>query len=149
MRIAAFQPDIPGNLGALMRLSVCFGAELHVIQPCGFPYSAKAVRRAAMDYGREAVIVDHASWSAFLTDRREGRLVLMTTRGAVPHWDVEWRESDFLLLGRESAGVPEEVHAISDERARIEMPGGGRSLNMAIAAGIALAEATRQFAAAP
>ena len=148
MRIAAFQPDIPGNLGALMRLSVCFGAELHVIQPCGFPYSAKAVRRAAMDYGREAAIIDHASWERFVADRPPGRLVLLTTKGAVPHWDVAWEPSDFLLLGRESAGAPDYVHDAADARARIAMPGGGRSLNVAIAAGIALAEATRVFSGA-
>ncbi|MEO1613342.1 MAG: TrmH family RNA methyltransferase, partial [Pseudomonadota bacterium] len=82
MRIAAYQPDIPGNLGALMRLSVCFGAPLHVIQPCGFPFSAKAVKRAAMDYGAEAEIISHDSWARFQADRAPGRLILMTTRGA-------------------------------------------------------------------
>ena len=146
MRIAAFQPDIPGNLGALMRLSVCFGAELHVIQPCGFPYSAKAVRRAAMDYGREARIVDHASWERFQADRPAGRLVLLTTRGAEAHWDAGYEATDYLLLGRESAGVPDFAHAAADKRVKIVMPGGGRSLNVAIAAGIALAEAGRQLA---
>lgn len=147
MRIAAFQPDIPGNLGALMRLSVCFGAELHVIQPCGFPYSAKAVRRAAMDYGREAVIVDHAGWDGFQAKRPPGRLILMTTKGAAAHWTVAYRATDYLVLGRESAGVPDFVHDAADERVRIAMPGGGRSLNVAIAAGIALSEASRQTAA--
>lgn len=146
MRLAAFQPDIPGNLGALMRLSVCFGAPLHVIQPCGFPFSTKAVKRAAMDYGAEAEIVSHDSWERFQADRAPGRLILMTTKGAEAHWDIAYQPTDYLLLGRESAGAPDFVHAAAEARASIAMPGGGRSLNVAIAAGIALAEAARQSA---
>ncbi len=143
--IAAYQPDIPQNLGALMRLSVCFDAPLHVIEPCGFPFSAKAVRKAAMDYAAEAEVIAHTSWGAFQADRPCGRLVLMTTKGAKPLWDHEFQANDIILMGRESAGAPEDVHAAADARLLIPMPGGGRSLNIAMAAGIAVAEAARQL----
>lgn len=143
--IAAYQPDIPQNLGALMRLSVCFDTPLHVIEPCGFPFSAKAVRKAAMDYAAEAVVIAHASWEAFQTNRPGGRLVLMTTKGAKPLWDHEFQPDDIILMGRESAGAPDEVHNAADARLLIPMPGGGRSLNIAMAAGITVAEATRQL----
>lgn len=143
--IAAYQPDIPQNLGALMRLSVCFDTQLHVIEPCGFPFSAKAVRKAAMDYAAEAEVIAHASWDRFLADRPAGRLVLMTTKGAKPIWDHGFRPDDIILMGRESAGAPDEVHAAADARLLIPMPGGGRSLNIAMAAGITVAEAARQL----
>lgn len=128
-----------------MRLSVCFDAPLHVIEPCGFPFSAKAVRKAAMDYAAEAEVIAHASWTHFLTDRPGGRLILLTTKGAKPLWDHRFRADDFIVLGRESAGAPDEVHQAADECLLIPMPGGGRSLNIAMAAGIAVAEASRQL----
>ena len=143
--IAAYQPDIPQNLGALMRLSVCFDAPLHVIEPCGFPFSARAVRKAAMDYAAEAEVIAHASWDRFRSGGPQGRLVLMTTKGARPLWDHAFRDDDIILLGRESAGAPDEVHAAADARLLTPMPGGGRSLNIAMAAGIAVAEACRQL----
>ena len=143
--IAAYQPDIPQNLGALMRLSVCFDTPLHVIEPCGFPFSAKAVRKAAMDYAADADVIAHASWAAFQADRPAGRLVLMTTKGAKPLWDHKFLYTDIILMGRESAGAPDEVHDAADARLLIPMPGGGRSLNIAMAAGIAVAEASRQL----
>jgi tRNA (cytidine/uridine-2'-O-)-methyltransferase len=143
--IAAYQPDIPQNLGALMRLSVCFNTQLHVIEPCGFPFSAKAVRKAAMDYAADADVIAHSSWTRFLADRSNGRLVLMTTKGAMPLWDHQFRADDIILMGRESAGVPDEVHDAADSRLLIPMPGGGRSLNIAMAAGITIAEASRQL----
>lgn len=144
MRIVAFQPDIPQNLGALMRLSACFGMTLHVVEPCGFAYSDKAVRRAAMDYAAGAALISHASWAAFQAERPAGRLILLTTGAERAHWDHDWRADDFLVLGRESAGAPPEVHAAADARVRIPMPGGGRCLNVAMAAGVAAAEALRQ-----
>lgn len=147
MRIVAFQPDIPQNLGALMRLSACFGVELHVVQPCGFPYSDKAVRKAAMDYAAKARLVSHSGWSAFLADRAPGRLILLTTKGAVAPWDVRFEPGDHLVLGRESLGAPDYVHEACDARVRIPMPGGGRSLNVAMAAGMVAMEAMRQSAA--
>ncbi len=144
-RIAAYQPDIPQNLGALMRLSVCFDTPLHVIEPCGFPFSSKAVRKAAMDYAAEAEVIAHPGWDAFQRDRPPGRLVLMTTKGAKPLWDHEFLPDDIILMGRESAGAPPEVHDAADARLLIPMPGGGRSLNIAMAAGITIAEASRQL----
>lgn len=131
-----------------MRLGVCFGMPVHVIEPCGFPFSSRAVKKAAMDYAAEAEVTGHASWDRFLVERPEGRLVLLTTSGAVAHWDFRWRANDMLLLGRESAGAPDHVHETADARVAIPMPGGGRSLNIAMAAGIAAAEALRQFSAA-
>ena len=148
MRLVSFQPDIPQNLGALMRLGVCFGMPVHVIEPCGFPFSSRAVKKAAMDYAAEALVTGHASWDRFLAERPAGRLVLLTTSGAVAHWDFRWRVNDMLLLGRESAGAPDHVHEAADARVAIPMPGGGRSLNVAMAAGIAAAEALRQLSAA-
>ena len=128
-----------------MRLSVCFNTQLHVIEPCGFPFSAKAVRKAAMDYAADADVIAHSSWTQFLADRPNGRLVLMTTKGAMPLWDHQFRADDIILMGRESAGVPDEVHDAADSRLLIPMPGGGRSLNIAMAAGITIAEASRQL----
>lgn len=128
-----------------MRLSVCFDAPLHVIEPCGFPFSAKAVRKAAMDYAAEAEIIAHPSWDRFQKDRPAGRLVLMTTKGAKPLWEHDFLAEDIILMGRESAGAPDEVHDAADARLLIPMPGGGRSLNIAMAAGITVAEAHRQL----
>lgn len=106
MRLAAYQPDIPQNLGALMRLSVCFGMPLDVIEPCGFPFSTRAVRKAAMDYGAEADITAHDGWSAYLAGRAAqpacGRLILLTTKAATAHWACDFRPDDTLLLDRKS-----------------------------------------------
>lgn len=146
MRIVAFQPDIPQNLGALMRLSVCFGMPLHVVEPCGFPFSDKGVRRAAMDYGAEAELTGHADWDRFEAGREPGRLILLTTAGEAAPWDVAFQPDDYLVLGRETAGAPAHVHRAAAHRVRIPLPGGGRSLNIAVAAGIVAAEAARQGA---
>lgn len=148
MRIAAFQPDIPQNLGALMRISVCFGMPLDVIEPCGFPFSTKAVKKAAMDYAADADITAHPDWDQFQQSRTVGRLVLLTTKAAQPCWDFRFNPTDTLLLGRESAGAPKLVHEAADARILIPMPGGGRSLNIAVSAGIVAAEAIRQMGAA-
>jgi tRNA (cytidine/uridine-2'-O-)-methyltransferase len=149
MRIAAFQPDIPQNLGALMRISVCFGMPLDVIEPCGFPFSSKAVKKAAMDYAADADITAHSNWEQFQANRASqqtvGRLILLTTKAAKPCWSIDFHPNDTLLLGRESAGAPPEVHEAADARILIPMPGGGRSLNIAVSAGIVVAEATRQM----
>lgn len=145
IRLAAYQPDIAPNLGAMIRIAACFDAELDVIGPCGFPFSVKALRRSAMDYAEIARVTHHVSWEAFRTDRAPGRLVLLTTRGADDLWSHAFAPTDTLLVGRESAGVPDEVHAAADAALRIPMPGGGRSLNVAVSAGIALAEAQRQL----
>lgn len=148
MRLALFQPDIPQNLGAALRLGACLGVPVDVIEPCGFPLSDRAVRRAAMDYGGKAEVVRHAGWGEFLM-RREGRLVLFTTRGAEPFQDFRFQPSDVLLFGRESAGAPEEVHAAADARLCIPLVGGARSLNVVTAAAMALGEALRQTTGFP
>ena len=144
IRLAAYQPDIAPNLGTMIRLCACLGVPLDVIEPCGFPFSVKALRRAAMDYADIAEVVRHDSWSAFQSQRR-GRLVLLTTKAAVPVWDHSFTPGDVLMVGRESAGVPQDVHVAADARVAIPMPGGGRSLNVAVAAGMALGEAMRQL----
>jgi tRNA (cytidine/uridine-2'-O-)-methyltransferase len=144
MRLALYEPDIPQNLGAFIRLAACLGAPLDVIEPCGFPFDDKRIRRAAMDYYDLARIVRHASWTAFQRGRGPGRLVLLTTAGAQPFPDVALRADDTLLLGRESAGVPAAVHAAADIRLRIPLQPGLRSLNVALAAAMVLSEGLRQ-----
>jgi tRNA (cytidine/uridine-2'-O-)-methyltransferase len=144
MRLALFEPDIPQNLGAFIRLAACLGVPLDVIEPCGFPVDDKRIRRAAMDYYDLATIVRHASWSAFQRDRTAGRLVLLTTAGATRFPDASFHADDTLLLGRESAGVPAEVHAAADLRLRIPLQKSLRSLNVATAAAMVLGEALRQ-----
>jgi tRNA (cytidine/uridine-2'-O-)-methyltransferase len=146
MRLALYQPDIPQNAGAAIRAAACFGAGVDIIGPCGFPLDSREVRRVAMDYGALAAPVTHASWDAYLAsaERGAGRLVLLTTKGATLLWEFAFRQDDVLVAGRESAGVPEEVHAVMDARVVIPMAAGARSLNVAVAAAVALAEARRQ-----
>jgi tRNA (cytidine/uridine-2'-O-)-methyltransferase len=144
MRLALFEPDIPQNLGAFIRLAACLGVPLDVIEPCGFPVDDKRIRRAAMDYYDLAAIRRHASWSAFHRDRSAGRLVLLTTAGATRLPDASFHTDDTLLLGRESAGVPADVHAAADVRLRIPLQKSLRSLNVATAAAMVLGEALRQ-----
>jgi tRNA (cytidine/uridine-2'-O-)-methyltransferase len=146
MRLALFQPDIPQNLGAALRLGACLGVPVDVIEPCGFPLSDAGVRRAAMDYGQIADLSRHASWAAFLANRgqEKRRLLLFTTRGAQDFHGFEFQPDDILLFGRESAGVPDEVHAAADARLIIPLAPGARSLNLTVSAAIALSEALRQ-----
>ncbi len=144
MRLALFEPDIPQNLGAFIRLSACLATPLDLIEPCGFPVDDKRIRRAAMDYYDLATVVRHASWSAYRRDRPAGRLVLLTTSGAACFPDVEFRADDILLFGRESAGVPADVHEAAELRLRIPLQAGARSLNVALAAAMVLSEALRQ-----
>jgi len=146
-RLAAFQPDIAPNLGAMIRLCSCFGLGLDVIGPCGFAMSDKRLRRAAMDYSKRADVRLHVSWDVFRAAFRPGRLVLLSTAGTCTLWDFAFASGDTLMVGRESAGVPEDVRAAADAAVAIPMPGGGRSLNVAMAAGIALSEAQRQLRA--
>jgi len=143
MRLALFQPDIPQNLGAALRLGACLGVPIDVIEPCGFPFSDRAVARAALDYGEKAQVFRHAGWSDFLAGR-QGRLLLFTTRGSEPFHSFVYRDDDILLFGRESAGVPDEVHAAADARLVIPLAPGTRSLNLATSAAMALGEALRQ-----
>ncbi|MFK7941387.1 MAG: tRNA (cytidine(34)-2'-O)-methyltransferase [Paracoccaceae bacterium] len=144
VRIALFQPDIAPNVGAIIRTGACLGVPIDVIEPCGFAFSLHAVRRQVMDYGDKADVRRHDSWDAFQA-QRSGRLIAFTTQGAVSLWDFAFHPRDVLLMGRESAGLPDDVHAAADARVLIPMAKGPRSLNIAVAAGIAAAEALRQM----
>lgn len=145
IRLALFQPDIAPNVGAMLRLGACLGVPVHVIEPCGFPFSPHAWRRQAMDYADLAELHRHDSWQAFLAERPPGRLVAMTTKAAGSLWDFHFAPGDTLLMGRESAGLADEVHAAADARLLIPMQPGARSLNVAMTAAIAVAEAGRQM----
>lgn len=144
MRLALYQPDIPQNAGSLMRLGACLGVGIDVIEPCGFLLTDRNFRRAGMDYLKSADIRRHASWTRFRDGLSGQRLVLLTTRGAMAYADFAFQASDTLLVGRESAGVPDEVHAAADARLVIPLKPGLRSLNVAQAAAMVLGEALRQ-----
>jgi tRNA (cytidine/uridine-2'-O-)-methyltransferase len=144
LRLALFEPDIPQNLGAFILLSACLKVPLDVIEPCGFPVDDKRIRRAAMDYYDLASIARHASWAAFKRDRPAGRLVLLTTKGATDFPGIAFAKDDILLFGRESAGVPDDVHQTADLRLRVPLQKGARSLNVALAAAMVVSEALRQ-----
>jgi tRNA (cytidine/uridine-2'-O-)-methyltransferase len=144
--VALYQPDIPQNTGAMLRLSACLGLVTHVIWPAGFDLSDRALRRAGMDYLDHAAIVRHVNWAAFEAWRRDkgARLVLMTTKAAMPYTDFAFAPGDIILLGRESAGVPDEIHEAADERLVVPMVADLRSLNVATTAAMVLGEALRQ-----
>ena len=146
VRIAFYQPDIPQNLGAALRIGACFNVPVDVIGPCGFPLTDKALRRSAMDYGRHVACIRHDGWSSFLAHpaRKEGRLILFTTKGAAPLLETQFQAGDTLLFGRESAGVPDDVHDAAQMRCVIPMAEGARSLNVAVTSAVALHEALRQ-----
>lgn len=145
MRLALYQPDIPQNTGTILRLAACFGVPVDLIGPYGFVWDDRRLRRAGMDYLLESEPVHHRSWEAFREVQAEnGRQVLLTTQGAVPYQDFTFQLDDILLLGRESAGVPPEVHAAADARVVIPMQPGMRSINVAMSAAIVLSEALRQ-----
>jgi tRNA (cytidine/uridine-2'-O-)-methyltransferase len=143
MRIALHQPDIAGNVGTILRLAACLGAGVDIIEPCGFPFSDRALKRSAMDYAGAAEIIRHADWDAFQA-ARNGRIVLLSTRADLTLNKARFAGDDILLFGSEGAGVPDHVHQAADLRVRIPMRPGFRSLNVAVSAGIALAEALRQ-----
>lgn len=145
MRLALYEPDIPQNAGSLMRLGACLGVGVDLIEPCGFLLSDRNFRRAGMDYLKSADIRRHESWARFQAGRdRRGRLVLLTTKADMTYTDFAFAASDTLLLGRESAGVPPEVHDAADARLKICLLPGLRSLNVAQAAAMVLGEALRQ-----
>jgi tRNA (cytidine/uridine-2'-O-)-methyltransferase len=153
MRLALFQPDIPQNLGAALRLCACLAVSLDVIEPCAFPLSDKSLKRAALDYGDKADFRLHSGWQAFMDapERQDGRLILFTTRGARPYNGFSFELGDTLLFGRESAGVPSEVHDAAASRLYIPMAQGPglRSLNVVISAAMALGEALNQTGGFP
>ncbi|MDP6571971.1 MAG: tRNA (cytidine(34)-2'-O)-methyltransferase [Rhodospirillales bacterium] len=146
MRLALYQPDIPQNAGAMMRTAACLGVAVDVIEPCGFVLGDRALRRAAMDYLDGVDLSRHSSWQAFVEARASaaGRLVLLSTRAELPYAAFAFRADDVLLVGRESAGVPDAVHGAVDARVRVPMAGEMRSLNVAAAAAMILGEALRQ-----
>lgn len=149
VELALYQPDIPQNTGTLMRLSACLGVKLHVIHPTGFGFSERSLRRAGLDYLDKALITEHASFAGFDTWRREEsrRLVLLTTRARQSAYSASFGPDDILMVGRESAGVPDSVAATADLALRIPMREGLRSINVALAATMVLAEAMRQTSA--
>lgn len=144
MRLCVYQPDIAPNLGSMIRLSACFGVPMDIIEPCGFPLSLKALRRSAMDYADIADLTRHDSWEAYQSNRPKGRLVLMTTRATDVLWDFQFQPTDTIVMGRESAGVPDSVHADVDATIKLPMYGVARSLNVAMTAGMAVSEGLRQ-----
>jgi tRNA (cytidine/uridine-2'-O-)-methyltransferase len=146
MRLALFQPDIPQNVGALIRLGACLAVGIEIIEPCGFVFSDRRLKRAGMDYVEFANVTRYLSWNIWYEARatRAGRLVLLTSKASRPYTDFAFAPDDTILLGRESAGVPAEVHDAADARLRIPLLPGLRSLNVAQAGAMALGEALRQ-----
>lgn len=151
MRLALFQPDIAQNTGTILRMAACLGIAVDIVEPAGFPVSDRAFRRSGMDYLDHVDWRRHDDWAAFEACRRaEGRrLVLTTTRGSIPHVDFAFQPGDVVMAGRESAGVPEEVHAAADARILIPLRPGLRSLNVAMASAIIAGEALRQLGGFP
>ena len=156
MRLALYEPDIPQNAGSLLRLGACLGIGVDIIEPCGFLLSDRNFRRAGMDYLQHADIRRHESWTRFRDNfsaashaNSPGRLVLLTTRGLTAYTDFAFAAEDTLMVGRESAGVPDDVHAAADARLVIPLRSGLRSLNVAQAAAMVLGEALRQTGGFP
>jgi tRNA (cytidine/uridine-2'-O-)-methyltransferase len=148
MRLALYQPDIAANTGTMLRLAACMGVAADIIEPCGFPFSAAAFRRAAMDYPAHAVIEHHLSWAQFLSQVRGQirgpRIILLSTKAAQRYTDYQYRSDDILMVGQEGSGVPEEVGGAVDGSVLIPMAPGLRSLNVALAAAMVMGEALRQ-----
>ncbi len=147
MKIALFEPDIPQNTGSMIRLAACMGVVLHIVEPCGFPFNDKRMRRVTMDYFDAASIVRHISWQRFLDfyqSQAGARVIVLSAHATQSYTEFAFRPGDILLLGRESAGLPEHVKAEADAMIRIPMQPGVRSLNVALAASMVLGEALRQ-----
>ena len=148
MRISVYQPDIPQNLGSLIRLAACLDVPVDIIHPCGFPFSEKKFKRTVMDYSQYAQIKSFADFESYKRDVKKisskSRVVLLTTKSKKNFLDFEFQPNDRLLLGRESEGVPDQVRKWVDHELKIEMPGQGRSLNVVISCAMALSEALRQ-----
>lgn len=146
MRLVLYQPEIAANAGAAIRVCACFGAGLDIIEPCGFPLKHRDIKRVGMDYGALTAPQTHISWDAFRQSTAgTGRLVLLTTKAETSLYDAEFRPEDRLMLGQESAGVPDHVHDAAELRIRIPIAEGARSLNMAVAGAVALSEMRRQL----
>ena len=146
LRIALYQPDIAGNTGTILRFAACMGLAVEIVEPAGFDLSDRNLRRAGMDYLERTALTRHLDWDSFERWRLAAgrRLVLVTTKAALPYTGFAFADGDVLLFGRESAGVPDKVHDAADARLLIPMPGGGRSLNVALSVAMVAGEALRQ-----
>ena len=144
MNLAIFEPDIPQNTGAMIRICSCFDVGIDIIHPASFVLSEKSINRVAMDYIKNVKISEFDDWKDYMT-KRNGRKILLSTRGSKSHYDYSFNQSDNLIVGRESAGVPEYVHQDSDEVLKINMKAGARSLNVATSSAIVISEAIRQL----
>ena len=145
LHIALYQPDIPQNVGAAMRLCACLGLTLDIIEPCGFPWDMKKIRQSGMDYINQMELKRHESWESFKDTYADKRLVLMTTKSPTPYTEFSFGENDILIAGRESAGVPDEIHQEISHRVVIPMHGKSRSLNIINATSMISGEALRQI----
>jgi tRNA (cytidine/uridine-2'-O-)-methyltransferase len=148
VRLAVYQPEIPGNLGAILRLSACFDVPVDIIEPCGFAFSDKRMKRAGLDYIDHVSFTRHCDWDAFAAST-SGRVVLLSSKATTRLHDFAFAADDVLLLGQESAGVPDAVRGACAASVRIPLRAEVRSLNVSVAAGIALGEALRQTAQLP
>ncbi len=153
MRLALYQPDIPQNTGTMLRMGACLGVEVDIIEPCGFVFDDKKLQRAGMDYTEIVKLHRHPSWQDYKeflkTEHPNARIILLTTKVETKYYDFAFQKDDVILMGRESAGVPESVHNEADAQVTIPMVAEARSLNVAISAGMALSEALRQTASFP
>ena len=146
MKLVIFQPDIPQNTGAMLRTCACFDTDIEIIHPCSFPLNDKLLRRSAMDYGSSIKVTEHDSWEIFKESLKSGkRIILLSTKGKIPYTDFTFQSDDYLMVGRESAGVPNEIHDQVDEVISIPISKSSRSLNVSSAAAIVLSEAVRQL----
>ena len=145
LHLAAYQTDLAHNLGSMIRLAACFGVVLDIVGPCGFPLSQKSLREASLDYGEKCETNLHSDWSQFKIASKDRRLVLLSTKATQSLWQFKFKENDTLIMGRETSGVPQEVHNQCHSAIHIPMPGGGRSLNVAICAGVVVCEALIQL----
>jgi tRNA (cytidine/uridine-2'-O-)-methyltransferase len=149
LRLALYQPDMPSNTGAMMRLCACLDIGLDIIEPCGFPLDDRKLKRAAMDYLDNLAYMRHRSWDDFRAAAKGKRIVLLTTKGQTAYHQFAFRPDDILMVGRESAGVPEDIHDAADAKIIVPMQKDVRSLNVGMAAAIVAAEALRQTGGFP
>ena len=145
MRLALFQPDIPQNTGAMIRICACFDVGIDIIHPTGYVFNKKNIKQAAMDYISHVSLQEHDSWSSYLEYNKDKRIILLSTKGEIKYSDFKFKEDDCILVGRESAGVPEKVFNAVHKVVTIPMSKNSRSLNVAVSAGIVLAETRRQL----
>ncbi|MEO9600951.1 tRNA (cytidine(34)-2'-O)-methyltransferase [Parasphingorhabdus sp.] len=146
MRIALYQPEIAGNLGTILRTCACLNVPVDIIEPCGFPFSDRSLKRAGMDYFDHVQYTRHADWDAFraTVDSQNARIILLSSKADAPLHGFAYQKNDILLFGSEGSGVPQDIHDQADSRITIPMRPGMRSLNLAVSAGMALGEALRQ-----